>query len=87
MRTAVAAMPADLPADYSRYVSYFAGVDMLAVDKTLSARQKIERYKRLCLVTGIDGPKARVMINRYKNDPAGWQQFRAAVLTVLEKRR
>ncbi len=77
---------ADLPPGFQNYVSYFAGIDLLSTDKTLNQQQKAERYRRLCAVTGIDGPKAKAMVNKYKNDPAGWQKLRAAVLDVLQKR-
>ncbi len=84
--TACAVHSADLPPGYQSYVFYFAGIELLSTDKRLNWQQKAERYRRLCLVTGIDGPKARALVIRYKYDPGGWQKLRAAVLDVLQKR-
>jgi hypothetical protein len=77
---------ADLLPGYQNYVFYFAGIELLSTDKTLNLQQKAERYRRLCVVTGINGVRAKAMVNKYKNDPAGWQKLRTAVLDVLQKR-
>jgi|WetSurMetagenome_2_1015567.scaffolds.fasta_scaffold01661_14 hypothetical protein len=71
---------------YQGYVVYFAGLEMLATDKTVSRFQAAARYRRLCVLTGINGEKAKVFIEGYKNDPAGWQKLRTAVLDELQKR-
>jgi hypothetical protein len=77
---------ADSRQPYGNYVSYFAGVELLATDKTLSPAQVSQRYRRLCMLTGIDGAKARTFAKEFTNDPTGWQKLRAAVLDLLQKR-
>ncbi|HMD67699.1 MAG TPA: hypothetical protein VKF42_02405 [Chitinivibrionales bacterium] len=81
-----AARAADSAPLYQNFVSYFAGIELLSTDKTLSRTQAAQRYHRLCVLTGIDGAKAKVFVNGYRNDPAGWQKLRAAVLDALQKR-
>ena len=82
----VAVHAADSRQPYGDYISYFAGVELLATDKTLSPAQVSERYRRLCVLTGIDGAKARAFAKEFTNDPTGWQKLRAAVLDLLQKR-
>jgi hypothetical protein len=67
------------------YVSYFAGMELLTSNKTLSRMQIALRYRRLCTVTGINGARAKAFVAGYRNDPAGWQKVRAAVLEALQK--
>ncbi len=77
---------ADIAPPYQNLVSYFAGIELLATDKTVSRTQAAQRYRRLCALTGINGATAKAFVNRYRNDPAGWQKLRAAVLDALQKR-
>jgi hypothetical protein len=68
------------------YLRYFAGIEMLATDKTGNRRLQAAQYRRLCVVTGISGAMAKDFALGYKNDPAGWQKFLSAVLDVLQKK-
>ena len=81
-----AAFCADATPSFESYVRYFAGVEMLSTDAKSSQPQKAQRYHRLCLITGINGEKAKAFVLGYRNDPEGWQKFMATVLEVLQKK-
>jgi hypothetical protein len=70
-----------------KYVRYFAGLEMILTDKTLSRPAQASRYRRLCAVTGVSGADAKVFMTGYRDDPAGWQKFMASVLEALEKKK
>jgi hypothetical protein len=84
--TAHVEVSAEMPLPYSNCVAYLAGVESLAANKSLSRRQLASRYRRLREITGINGAKAKAFVLGYKNDPAGWQKVRAAVLDTLQKK-
>jgi hypothetical protein len=71
---------------FENQVKYFAGISMLMTDAKSSRPQKAERYRRLCLLTGVSGQQAKAFVLRYKADPEGWQKFMAAVHEILKKK-
>ena len=71
---------------YRNYVAYLAGIEVLTTDKTISRPLAAQRYRRLRLLTGVNGTQARAFVAGFRNDPAGWQKLRAAVLDELQKR-
>ena len=66
--------------------AYIAGVELIAGDKSLSVDEAAARYRRLCAITGVNGPRAKSFILRYRDDPAGWQEFEAMVTDVMQKK-
>jgi hypothetical protein len=77
---------ADATPSVDSYARYFAGVEMLSTDAKSSQPQKAQRYRRLCLITGISGEKAKAFVLGYRNDPEGWRKFTAVVLDILQKK-
>jgi hypothetical protein len=81
-----AAFCTDATPSLESYARYFAGVEMLSTDAKTSRPLKALRYRRLCLLTGINGEKAKAFVLGYRNDPEGWRKFTAAVLDILQKK-
>jgi hypothetical protein len=81
------AFGADQTIPYNSYICYFAGVELLSSGTTFSAKDKADRYRRLCEVTGVNGAAAKAFAITYRSDPAGWQKFQSAVLEILQKKK
>jgi hypothetical protein len=80
------AVSAETVPPYPNCIAYLAGVELLSSNKNLLRRQLALRYRRLREITGINGAQAKTFVLGYKNDPAGWQKVRAAVLDTLQKK-
>jgi hypothetical protein len=68
------------------FAAYFAGVELITSDKNLDPAQRARRYRRLCEITGVTGEKAKIFMQRFKSDPAGWQKFETTVMELLRKK-
>jgi hypothetical protein len=70
----------------TRFAEYVAGVELILGEKNLSSAAQARRYRSLCIITGVNRENAKAFIERFRNDPAGWQKFEALVLELLQKK-
>jgi hypothetical protein len=78
------ASPNDIRND-TKFIQYLAGIELLDQSKTLTGCALAEKYRELCLITGLTADSAAQRVLRFKNDPVLWQQVRSGVLNLLQK--
>jgi hypothetical protein len=69
----------------TKFNQYLAGIELLDHSKTLTDSARAEKYRVLCLITGLSADSAAQRVLRFKADPVLWQQVRSSVLELLQK--
>ena len=69
----------------TKFIQYLAGIELLDHSKTLKDSALAEKYRELCLITGLSADSVAPRVLRFKTDPVLWQQIRASVLDLLQK--
>jgi hypothetical protein len=82
----LAATAAAAPAapDEVRLARVLAGIAILRSANLESGPEKLARFKQLKKITGLDNARMTALIDRYKNDPEGWDRIMQLVRTLVE---
>jgi hypothetical protein len=70
--------------DEKKFIQYLAGIELLDHSKTLGENKLAEKYKNLCLITGLNADSAEARIMRLKDKPEEWRKVRTKVLELLQ---
>ena len=70
--------------DDTQFIQYLAGIDLLEHSTNLSEKARAEKYRELCLITGLNADSAAQRILRLKDKPEQWHKVRAKVLEMLQ---
>ena len=74
----------DLNPDETRLARFLAGIEILRLARLESAPEKLAKFTRLKKVTGLDNAHVIELIDKYKNDPEGWNRVVQRVRELLE---
>jgi hypothetical protein len=73
--------------DDTPFIQFCAGIELLDHSKNLSENRRAEKYRELCLMTGLNAVSAAEYIKRFNNTPEHWQAVQAKVLETLQTLR
>jgi hypothetical protein len=65
--------------DDTKFIHYLAGINLLEHSTNLSEKERAEKYRELCLITGLNADSAVQRINQSKNKPEQWNKVRASI--------
>ena len=70
--------------DDTKFIQYLAGIDLIEHSTPMSEKARAEKYRELCLITGLNADTAVQRILLLKNKPEQWHKVRAKVLEMLQ---
>ncbi len=76
--------PQTIVPDMKRYIEYLAGIELLTADRMHGQKFCAQRYKELCVRTGVNAASAEAFIMRYRDKPVQWQNVQGALLDLLQ---
>ncbi|MDG5815987.1 hypothetical protein QA601_12920 [Chitinispirillales bacterium ANBcel5] len=69
------------------YAQFFTGITLLENNPFLTEQQRIQGFRDLEKVSGVDGAEASAFLKEVRDDPKQWQSVQEKMLELMDKYR